>query len=282
MQKGATHLWANTTLFGTHPLQRSEALDKHAPKLKVVGQPPLLVDEFDDKNFVNNLLRKDGRFTFPETRIVDCADMSCVLGLSYPIVGKPIRGRGSHGVKVCHTESQLIAHLGELLKHDPLVMVEEFLSGEEATVTIMPPSDNTSSYWSLPLVQRFNHEEGIAPYNGAVAVTRNSRALTTQEVNADAAYAELCQQCEQVAQLLRVTAPIRIDARRPDKKPGAKFAMFDINMKPNMTGPGRPGREEQASLTAMAAANLGWDYATLLKNVLGSAKTLEHLRGVYI
>lgn len=282
IQKGATHLWANTILFGTHPLQGSDSLDKHAAKLKIVGQPPLLVDEFDDKNFINSLLRKDGRFKLPESRILNCADATCVMGLPYPIVAKPIRGRGSYGVKVCHTEPELCAHLETLLKDDPLVMVEEYLPGEEGTVTIMPPSKDIPRYYSLPVVVRFNHENGIAPYNGAVAVTQNSRVLSREEIENDPAYDDIRLQCEQVAEMCKVTAPIRIDIRRVSEKPRSRFAMFDINMKPNMTGPGRPGREDQASLTALAAERLGWDYAALLKQVLGSAQTLEHLRNVKI
>jgi hypothetical protein len=47
-----------------------------------------------------------------------------------------------------------------------------------------------------------------------------------------------------------------------------------------MTGPGRPGREKQASLTAMSAAALGWTYCDLLKHLLGTASNLERLRTV--
>ena len=282
VQKGTTHLWANTILFGTHPLQGSEALDRHAKRLKVIGQPPLLVDEHDDKNFVNSLLRKDGRFHLPESRILNCADSSCTFGLTYPIVGKPIRGRGSHGVKVCMDEAELIAHVESLLKESALVMVESYLSGEEGTVTVMPPSKECPHYWALPIVVRFNHEDGIAPYNGVVAVTENSRALSKDELRSNPTYSDICKQCEQVAELLQVSAPIRIDFRRQNQDSRSKFHMFDINMKPNMTGPGRPGREDQASLTAMAAQNLGWDYAQLLEHILHSAQTLEHLRNVHI
>lgn len=49
-----------------------------------------------------------------------------------------------------------------------------------------------------------------------------------------------------------------------------------------MTGPGRPGREDQASLTAMAAAGLGWDYPTLLTNMLTLATPLSDLRKISI
>lgn len=46
----------------------------------------------------------------------------------------------------------------------------------------------------------------------------------------------------------------------------------------NMTGPGRPGREDQASLTAMAAAAIGWDYGMLLEKILASSKPLGVFR----
>lgn len=44
-----------------------------------------------------------------------------------------------------------------------------------------------------------------------------------------------------------------------------------------MTGPGRPGREDQASLTALAAAGPGWDYGRLLREMLGTAVSLGEL-----
>ena len=47
-----------------------------------------------------------------------------------------------------------------------------------------------------------------------------------------------------------------------------------------MTGPGRPARADQASLTLLAAAALGWDYPHLLREVLQSAQTLGHLRAI--
>ncbi|KAH0437816.1 hypothetical protein CcaCcLH18_03712 [Colletotrichum camelliae] len=38
IDKGATHLWANTILFASHPLQTSTRIGKHEKKIKVVGQ----------------------------------------------------------------------------------------------------------------------------------------------------------------------------------------------------------------------------------------------------
>lgn len=230
--QGATHLWANTIVFSSHPLQTASSLDSHAPTLRVVGQPPGLVEKFDDKMYLNDQLRDLGDFTLPKAWEVKAGDDLDALVQSipdYPIVGKPVRGRGSHGVKVCYGATELKEHIENLFKESPVVLLEEFLAGEEATITVMPPSPDKARYWSMPPVTRFNHQEGIAPYNGTVAVTTNSRVVSESEM-CDATYGSVMRQCEGVASLIRATAPIRIDVRR--FRPNSEFAIFDINMKP--------------------------------------------------
>ena len=99
LEKGATHLWANTILFADHPLQKADSLTSVAESVKVVGQPLKLVELCDDKAFVNNLLRARGGFTLPNAHDVhDEEDLADVLraDLLYPVVSKPVRGRGSH------------------------------------------------------------------------------------------------------------------------------------------------------------------------------------------
>lgn len=236
IERGATHLWANTILFASHPLQVSPYLDKYKDKIQVVGQPPLLVEKFDDKEFVNNRLRANGSFSMPRGWTVSLStDLRSSLqkqNLPFPIVGKPIRGRGSQGVKVCYSLEELYDHLQSLSGHSPTVMLEEFLSGEEATVTVMPPAVEVPRYWAMPVVTRFNHDNGVAPYNGVVAVTANSRTISQQEFEKDYRYIEASRQCVEVAKLMQATAPLRIDIRRYNQDPGAPFALFDINMKP--------------------------------------------------
>lgn len=235
IQAGATHLWANTVLFASHPLQSSSALEKYRDDVLVVGQPPNLVELFDDKEYTNNLLRKNTELPLPRSWTLDARDghaFQLPPDLPFPVVGKPIRGRGSYGVRVCRTESDLRQHLSTILLESPVVMLEEFLSGEEATVAIMPPSNQKPHHWALPVVTRFSHEDDIAPYSGAIAVTRNSRAVTQRESEEDASYGVIARQCAQVAELLNVTAPIRIDVRRFSGEAGSPFAIFDVNMKP--------------------------------------------------
>ena len=151
-------------------------------------------------------------------------------GFSFPAILKPVRGRGSQGVVKVNS----LAHLKEVASsllaerdtveyvggegkekeyHPPpspsvisvprygdVLILEEFLDGDELTVTVMPPGEYSSSilsgretgkeaekeaggyiqlsmYTSLPPVLRFNHHDGVAPYNGVVAVVQNSRVL---------------------------------------------------------------------------------------------------------
>ncbi|KAJ5756023.1 hypothetical protein N7533_005566 [Penicillium manginii] len=292
VQKGATHLWANTVLFAEHPLQTSTRLTPYESSLKVIGQPPICADRFDDKSFTNDELRRHGGFTLPRSWTVDDPRsmegndvvlqnkldevLASMTESDYPIIAKPVRGRGSHGVKICRTPADLREHIAYLFDESPRVLLEEYLKEEEGTITIMPPSDQRDQHWALPPVTRFNHVNGIAPYSGNVAVTVNSRAVTAAEIESDPAYSTIMRECEGVAGLLQTTAPLRIDIRRFG--PGTNFALFDINMKPNITGPGRPGRDDQTSLMGLAAGSIGWDYPAFLQYVLGSAQNLGALR----
>jgi hypothetical protein len=87
--------------------------------------------------------------------------------------------------------NELVVHIEALFKESPKILVEEFLRGEEATVTVMPPTEDKKYYWALPPVCRFNHQGGIAPYNGVMAVTSNSRVVGSAE--ASIPYTSSCQ-----------------------------------------------------------------------------------------
>ena len=120
------------------------------------------------------------------------------------------------------------------------------------------------NYWSLPPVRRFNHHNGIAPYNGVVAVINNSEVLSDEHLNSEQ-IKKLCLQCETAAQLVNAKAPIRIDCRQNSE---GHYYLFDLNMKPNMTGTSRLHRADQDSLTALAARKIGWSFDDLILNML--------------
>ncbi|KAK4141355.1 uncharacterized protein C8A04DRAFT_39190 [Dichotomopilus funicola] len=308
LSRGATHIWANTVLFASHPLQTSSriAAEFGLDRIRVVGQGPLTLGKYDDKAWTAEWLRrtKGFKFTLPRSWVVreeeGVGELERLVAqgeVTFPVVAKPIRGRGSHGVKVCRGKEEWMAHVEGLWKESPAVLVEKFLAGEEATVTVLPPvvgNDDINSYdnnevgedgtdkgyRALPIVRRFNHADGVAPYSGIVAVTANSRVVPREEVERDPTYVRAMDECKRAAELLRVAGPIRIDVRRRRDEPGSEFALFDVNMKPNVTGPGRPGRDDQANLSLLAAEGLGWNYDRYLRRVLSSAKTLRAFRSL--
>ena len=74
--------------------------------------------------------------------------------------------------------------------------------------------------------------------------------------------------CVKAAELVESRAVIRIDCRADAS---GQFKLFDLNMKPNMTGAGRPGRADQDCLSAIAARADGWSYADMLDAMLATA-----------
>jgi D-alanine-D-alanine ligase len=252
---GADTLWLNTVLSAGHPAEKSG--------LRLVGQPAALAERFDDKLLTNEILRKAG-LPAADSRRFAAAGLS-----AFPFVLKPIRGRGSHAVSRIGSEEELVAYLAAH-GHDGL-MEEPWLGGEEITLTVLPAGDYPGGArprpWCLPPVRRLRHEGGIAPFNGRVPVAENSEVLSVLE-RAAAPVRAACAAAEEAAALVGIRAPIRIDARADAS---GKYYLFDLNMKPNLTGPGRPGRERQDSLVSLAAKAYGWPYAELLEILLRQA-----------
>jgi len=133
-------------------------------------------------------------------------------------------------------------------------------------------STNFDNYWHLPPVKRFNHHNGIAPYSGVVLVVENSKLLSSVELQ-DPTYQKTMRDCERAGQIIKSLAPIRIDCRRIAQ--GGPFSLFDLNMKPNITGPGLPGHDNQDSLVSLSARGIGWTYSDLLKNILRQAWVMK-------
>jgi len=282
LERGATLLWANTVLFAGHPI---EAVLR---RVHVVGQLPQRQQEADDKFATNAMLRAHGlpvaasclagREPMGDVPAINAFDADVLgrLGLAFPLIIKPVRGRGSQGVTLVRDLPELQRASGALLDGGAFgnaLIVEQFLDGQELTLTVLPRQDdlpahlNSDAASALPPVRRFNHDNGVAPYNGAVAVTQNSVALTPEETEAPAVRA-LIADCLRAYELVGARAPIRIDCRADAT---GRYRLFDLNMKPNMTGAGRPGREDQDSLTAIAARAVGWSYADLLARMTSAA-----------
>ncbi|WP_311269132.1 biotin carboxylase [Sphingobium sp. WCS2017Hpa-17] len=273
MDAGATILWANSVLFEGHPLEAVLG------QVRIVGQLPELMQCYDDKFATNRMLEAAGlpvarsflmaQVARPGVRaLVDVETAVAEAGLTFPLIVKPVRGRGSQGVTRVADLAALVTAAAGLIadaKFGDTLIVEEYLAGEEVTVTVMPPVDG--AYRALRPVRRFNQKDGVAPYNGDVAVTANSVAIEAAEL-ASPAVQTMLDACIRAAALVGARAVIRIDCRADAS---GDYKLFDLNMKPNMTGPGRPGRDDQDCLSAIAARADGMDFAQLLEGMLEGA-----------
>jgi D-alanine-D-alanine ligase len=279
LEAGATVLWANTVLFSGHPIE------PYLSRVRVVGQHPATVQRYDDKSVTNRELLDLGLPVAPHLIVAHASTTNGVVsldalddkllrneGMALPLVVKPIRGRGSAGVTVVNDLDHLRTTIANTIASHQFgssLMIEPYLPGEEVTVTVMPPdpASGLDGHWCLPPVRRFNHDCGIVPYNGTIAVVHNSEVLPEPTRSAPAIL-DLLDACRRVAQHIGARAPIRIDCRQ---NAAGLHRIFDVNLKPNMTGPGRPGRDDQLSLTGMAAAAIGMSYTDLLMTMLGAA-----------
>lgn len=264
---GATVIWANTVLFSGHPLEA------RLRDFWIVGQMPGRQQRVDDKFATNDALRANG-LPVAASFIVSRDDLASLdqRSLTFPVIVKPVRGRGSQGVSLVKDRAALVAALTSLFESGAfgsLAIVEEYLPGEELTVTVMNGAG--SGAFVLPPVRRFNHINGVAPYNGAVAVTRNSAVLNVTEASAPPVDS-LMRACARTFEAIGALAPIRIDCRA---NAHGEYRIFDVNAKPNMTGAGRPGRDDQDSLSAIAARAIGWTYGDLLGAMLDAAWSLR-------
>lgn len=262
IEKGADTFWLNTVLYDGHPIE--EFIEKG---FYIVGQRPSDVNKYDDKYYTNQMLSNFGLHVVKEQIV----DINTIVHMNFPIVIKPIIGRGSQGVYVIKGEEEYENKCKELIEqkiYGKKLMIEPYLCNKEITVSVLLPGKYVindreivkDDYWCLPVVERFNHVDGISPYNGVVAVTENSKTISN-----DYKLDSLCKECSKAAKLLEVKSLIRIDCRQDSN---GNYYIFDLNMKPNMTGAGRENRQNQDSLTMIAARAIGWEYKDLLLNML--------------
>jgi D-alanine-D-alanine ligase-like ATP-grasp enzyme len=100
-----------------------------------------------------------------------------------------------------------------------------------------------------------------------VAVMDNSTVLDDGELSSESIQ-EVYDHCKKAGELVDIKAPVRIDCRADEH---GNYFLFDLNMKPNMTGPSRPHRQNQDSLILLAARKIGWNYEDLLHNMLNQS-----------
>ncbi|OJJ43039.1 hypothetical protein ASPZODRAFT_1206252 [Penicilliopsis zonata CBS 506.65] len=102
---------AKLNLDEIHPSLHLHSSPLHLQLTRVVWLPPNLVEKFDDKGYLNGVIRSHHQQHVNEKLPMPCAwtvsadqDLDALLRES--IVAKPVRGRGSHGAKVCYVTGE--------------------------------------------------------------------------------------------------------------------------------------------------------------------------------
>lgn len=101
LQKGAEVLWANTTVYQDHPLEH------YMDYIAVIGQDPQLVDRYEDKWVMNSWLASEGFLVPRAIQVRAGQEAACDDFAQETVVLKPVRGRGSQGVRKVQGKDQL-------------------------------------------------------------------------------------------------------------------------------------------------------------------------------
>lgn len=185
-------------------------------------------------------------------------------------------------------------------------VVEELLPGPEITVAVVPASmlghvsvaagTGRRLDWRAlsrpdkgfvaltPIARTPSGDSTVMPYNGVEAVALNSLPFDQAEgpdrAEWELAVAAATRLCQDIGAVVGSPMPIRVDLRgtaESIRDDAFRFLPFDVNIKPNATYPGRPGRESATSLLAMAADASPQDggFPALACSIVDTAPSLE-------
>ncbi len=165
-----------------------------------------------------------------------------------PVVVKPAREGSTIGISLVRKEEELQPALEEALRHDDLVLVEEFIAGREVTVGVLDGE-------ALPIVEVVP-ESGFYDYQSKYTAGRTEYLLPApldQEL-----YANLQKAAVEVFNILGCSGAARIDFMIRDNE----FFCLEANTIPGMT---------ETSLLPKAAAAAGISFDQLVERILAGA-----------
>lgn len=208
-----------------------------------------------DKIMTKRIWRFEGLPT-PDWRMVssadDCAHALSVLGA--PMIVKPAREGSSIGLTKVTDPSQCAAAYAAAAQHDPEVLCEQFIDGDETTCPVLIVDGQAQA---LPLI-RIVAPDGNYDYQNKY-FTDDVKYLCPSQLDADEE-AEIARQVVRAFKTLGCRGWARADVmiRRSDRQP----FLLEINTAPGMTS---------HSLVPMSARVAGLSYEQLCVHLLASA-----------
>jgi D-alanine-D-alanine ligase len=181
--------------------------------------------------------------------LVESPAASWPMGWNPPVVLKPVRQGSSVGLQFVERVADFSQGLAEALRHDTQVLMEEKISGREATVGILAGE-------ALPIVE-------VRPRNGVYDYASKYTPGSTEYL-CPAPFDEATAARVQAAGLAAFGAIGGRDYARVDVmvRPGGEALVLEINTLPGMT---------ETSLLPKAAAAAGINYAQLCQRMVDLA-----------
>lgn len=177
-------------------------------------------------------------------------DRAALLGRCrhFPLVIKPAREGSTIGISIAHDRAQLEAGLDEALRHDDLILVEDFIQGDEVTVSVLNGAP-------LPIIK-------IVPKSGFYDYASKYTPGQTEYLLPAPLEAVLYNRLQEVAvaacRALSCRGAARVDFMVRDRE----FFCLEVNTIPGMTA---------TSLLPKAAAAAGVPFSELAMQILEDA-----------
>ncbi len=166
----------------------------------------------------------------------------------FPLVVKPAREGSTIGISIVHDRAELKAGLTEALKHDDLILLEDFIQGDEVTVSML----NNQALPIIKIVPKsgfYDYESKYTPGQTEYLLPAPLEAVLysrLQDVSVAACKAFSCR------------GAARVDFMVREKE----FFCLEINTIPGMT---------ETSLLPKAAAEAGVSFNELVMQILADA-----------
>ncbi len=202
---------------------------------KVVTKQILLYHEISTPGFVAYRAGEDKAELFKRCR-------------HFPLVVKPAREGSTIGISIVHDKKQLETGLEQALTHDDLVVIEDFIQGDEITVSILNGE-------ALPII-KIVPKSGFYDYESKYTPGHTEYLLPAP---LDAVlYTRLQEVSVAACKALSCRGAARVDFMVHDRE----FFCLEVNTIPGMT---------ETSLLPKAAAEAGVSFKELVMQILEDA-----------
>ena len=169
---------------------------------------------------------------------------------NWPVIAKPVHEGSTIGVTIAHNSKELAAGLEAGLAYDRTILVEEFIQGDEATVSVLKGV-------ALPVIQ-------VVPKSGFYDFSSKYTAGQTEYLLPAPFFPEIYAELQEAAVAAVAILDCQGAARADFMIKDGKIYCLEVNTIPGMT---------ETSLLPKAAAHAGIDFDELVQRILESSGT---------